>query len=326
MLSVERKSFSRLHFILSFPCSRKRKSQNGNEKQKSGAVMGWIYSPSVFLVRYPTEGQPIPLFIFVFIRFSYLNTWNRRRTRKSVNICRFPDFFSYLFFVIFPKTKNANLKTDNDCEFHCSFSRFQCSWKRISHRNIILETKWLQEKPIFDFAFFMWDEGKNLKTITLKGKRFPFSFPFTGILKLENGKPKRFSVRPIRFLFFMFRLHHVSCSGQKEETKNGKNLFSFRFLYPFPQEGRRFLYFVLRLPLQIGMKRKMKKTELVFRIPHWFRKTGNCKSQIDHDFRFLMFFIPFYRKWKTHIGLLLRKPVEFYWKQKKKLSFSGFLL
>ena len=87
----------------------------------------------------------------------------------------------------------------------------------------------MQEKPIFDFAFFMWDEGKNLKTITLKGKRFPFSFPFTGILKLENGKPKRFSVRPIRFLFFMFRLHFVSCSGKKTETKKDKK----RFLFPF---------------------------------------------------------------------------------------------
>jgi len=108
--------------------------------------------------------------------------------------------------------------------------------------DISMETKRLQEKPIFDFAFFVWDKGKIPKTITVKGKRLPFSFPFTGILILENGKPKRFSV--IRFLFFIFRLHFVSCSRKNGNKKNGKNVFSFRFLYPFPQEGRHFLYFV----------------------------------------------------------------------------------
>jgi len=88
----------------------------------------------------------------------------------------------------------------------------------------------------------------------------------------------------------------LSLEWKKTETKKEKNVFSFRFLYPFPQEEMRFLYFVLRLPMHIGMKRKMKKTELVFRIPHRFRKMGNRKSQIDHVFRFLMLFIPFYRK------------------------------
>ena len=128
------------------------------------------------------------------------------------------------------------------------------------------------------FRFCSFHVGWREKSENDNVERKTFSIFISVHRYSEIGK--RQTEKVFRYTFSVF---HVPTSLRfvfwtKRGNKKWKKVFSFRFLYPFPQEGRCFLYFVLRLPLQIGMKRKMKETELVFRIPDQFRKMGNRKS------------------------------------------------
>jgi len=165
------------------------------------------------------------------------------------------------------------------------------------------ENQTIAKKTVVDFAVIMWDEGQNPRTITLTGKRFPFSLPFTGILKWENGKPNRFSVT--RFLIFIFRLHFVSCCGRKRKQKRRKNTLSLSVSLSVSTRRKAFSFFRFASSAADRNENKNEENGTRFQDSSSILEMGNSKSQNDHVFRFLMLFIPFYRKWKTHIGLLL---------------------
>ena len=78
-LSVERKTFFRFHFIVSFPCSRRRKTRNGNEKTESRK------GENIFAVCFLIEGQPLQLFVFVFIPFFVFKHAN---PQTNTEICK----------------------------------------------------------------------------------------------------------------------------------------------------------------------------------------------------------------------------------------------
>ena len=159
-----------------------------------------------------------------------------------------------------------------------------------------------------------------------EGKRFCFRFSckrkafslsvlrrtVTGKGKMKTDKPVNLVVRFSFFLLFPFSSKRNMQNGQsngkrkleqeeyfpfcvlhfgKNEKMYTENSFRFPFLVSVFLRKWNCYFFLFCLP--VSDKRRTRKRKL---FPHRFRKMGNRKSQIDHVFRFLMLFIPFYRK------------------------------
>ena len=106
----------------------------------------------------------------------------------------------------------------------------------------------------------------------------------------EQGKTKNETEQRMKLEqeeYFPFCVLHFG-KNQKMYTEN-----SFRFPFLVSVFLRKWNCYFFLFCLPVSDKRRTRKRKL---FPHRFRKMGNRKSQIDHVFRFLMFFIPFYRK------------------------------